>query len=174
MKNKKKKQKSKKRFADTEELKKIYKGYKRKNLNYEIFRWVLLIVWLIMILVIGCYLWHENGHKLPEGTEILSWTPLFTLPSLPLLWGMRILSNNITEATILRQEYFAREHLLDNIYRWCPEAGEKRDEYLHQYADSWYNNSPADKMLQLNQKNPSSEKIIDKIINNVQKSTSKE
>ena len=98
---------------------------------------------------------------------VLPYISIALVISTPVLWGLKILGQNILEAKSLKQDALRRLFIENNLRR-IPTSNsaerEIRQKMLAGYFTSWQNNSPVEILLQLNSRRIGPETFLDRIL----------
>ena len=134
--------------------------------------------WLIAVQIIIFVTWlsglmsyfYENvidvvGFRHPMA--ILPYISIALVVSTPIIWGLKIIGQNILEAKSLEQDAMRRLFVENNLTRLIggkPEEQEIRQKMLSGYFTSWQSNSPVEILLKLNSRRIGPETLLDRIL----------
>ena len=134
--------------------------------------------WLIAVQIIIFVTWlsglmsyfYENvidvvGFRHPMA--ILPYISTALVVSTPIIWGLKIIGQNILEAKSLEQDAMRRLFVENNLTRLIggkPEEQEIRQKMLSGYFTSWQSNSPVEILLKLNSRRIGPETLLDRIL----------
>ena len=134
--------------------------------------------WLIAVQIIIFVTWlsglmsyfYENvidvvGFRHPMA--ILPYISIALVVYTPIIWGLKIIGQNILEAKSLEQDAMRRLFVENNLTRLIggkPEEPEIRQKMLSGYFTSWQSNSPVEILLKLNSRLIGPETLLDRIL----------
>ena len=97
----------------------------------------------------------------------LPYVSIALISSTPVIWGLKIIGQNILEAKSLKEDAKRRLFIENNLTRLIgnkPEEQEIRQKMLSGYFTSWQHNSPVEILLQLNSRRIGPETFFDRIL----------
>jgi len=134
---------------------------------FSFLQFVMLAVWFSGVGVYFWWVFKNFSGNLFSASNFLPYASLAIFGSTPIIWFIRVISQNILEAKSLKEDASRRLFLENNLVRLVAgneEEQEVRQEMMLQYYQSWQHNSPVEILLQLNARRIGPETFFDRIL----------